>query len=199
MCLRNVRKTRRASGSTKGEFILEFPQKEKFNSMIPAGASIEFTYDYTIASVKELSDDGQSITGMKVVISAERYQKVYPPNNAIIYKNRVIEITATGDKQIEFANAHAYKSIAYVQFDEFDNLKDIASSYKIKNNGREIGDLRPASWRAYINDLVGQTPSFGILYHEFRTPLLSDELIAMLDIEDNQKVELYVFTQEVVV
>lgn len=200
MTHRNIRKTKKGSSSVLGEFILEFPQRDKFNAMLPAGRSIEFTLDYTCASIAELESSGTAVTavtGIAVTIEAERFQRVYVPNAAYIYKNRVVSITGTGDKEIEYSNNHLLKTIGFVQYDTSDVLADIANSYKFTNNGREITDLRPASWRAYINDIVGVTPSVGIIYHEPATPLVTDEFIAKLDISDASSVELYAYTEEV--
>jgi hypothetical protein len=198
MALRQVRRTIRGKTSALGEFIIELPNKGDINAMCPAGASIEFTMDYTIAGI-EIVNEG-SITafgGVVITLSALRYQKVYPPNASIEIKNKTVTVGATGDLDVEFPDSHLYKRVSFIQYNTSDALADIQSQIKLDNFGRQIADYRPASWRVVANDLYQATPDAGILISEHATPMLSKELTAVITISNSTDVELYALTEEI--
>jgi len=198
MAYRQFMKTKKNSSDVKGEFIIDFPVKNGFNSMLPAGRSIEFSMDYTTAGVGELATGSPTaIDGIIVTIDVLRYQHVYSPSNRVIYKNRTITVSQTGDKEIEFPNGHLYKELAFITYNSSDALSDIVNSIKINNDGRLITDLRPKGWRAYANDVYGNVPSNGVIFHSLSNLLQSKELKAVADISDATNVEFYSFTQEV--
>lgn len=198
--LRQIRRTKRAISSTEGEYIIEFPSRGNMNAMLPAGHpdTHEFSFDYSINSVGEVtSGSPTAFSGVKIIISAERYQTVYPPNMQLIYSGKTVTVSATGDLDVEYNNNHAFKLLGFVSFNSSDALADVINSIYWENNGRRVTYLEPDFWRAYANDRYSATPSDGIIFHEPETPLLSDELKAVLDISDASTVELYYFTIEV--
>ena len=198
MAHRQVRRTKKNASSVYGEFIFEFPVKHGLNSMLPAGISKEFTMDYTVGSISELATGSPTaIDGIVVTITAIRYQKVFIPNSAIIYKTRTVVISQTGDKEVEFSNAHLYTNVAFIQYNTSDALADIVNKIVFENNGRTIADLRPKPFRARMNDEVGSAPDSGILFLEPNSPVVSQEMIATLDVSNATDVECLNYTEEV--
>jgi hypothetical protein len=199
MALRQVRRTVRGKTSAYGEFVIEFPNRGEINAMLPAGASIEFTMDYTMAGLLEVVDETThtSWQGVQITLSALRYQKVYPPNASIEIKNKTVSISATGDAEVEFPDSHLYKRISFIQYETGNALADIQTKILLDNFGRQVADYRPASWRVLANDLYQATPDAGILISEHATPMLSKELTAILTISNSTDVELYALTEEI--